>query len=69
MSEAAGETPKPRRRRPRTKQTYRYHKNAVSITVYDPAGQTIPAPVRKMIEESVWSVANAHGLLINIAHE
>ena len=56
-----------RRRRPRSRQTYQYHKNAVSVTVFHPMGETIPASVRKEIDESVWEVANKHRLLINIA--
>lgn len=65
MSEATAK--KPARKRNRTKQTYKHHSNAVCVTVYHPMGDTIPAPVRRAIEESVWAVANEHKLLINIA--
>lgn len=55
------------KKRPRPKQTYKHHKNAVSVTVYHPMGETIPTEVRDAIAESVWAVANEHRLLINIA--
>jgi hypothetical protein len=54
--------------KPHPKQTYKYHVNAVCVSVYSPTGETIPAEVRKEIEDSVWSVANEHRLLINIAY-
>ena len=57
------------KRRPRTKQTYQHHKNAVSVTVYSPTGDTIPVEVRSRIEDSVWAVAQDNQLLINIAYE
>lgn len=57
------------RRRPRAKQTYQHHKNAVSITVYDPTGATIPPAVRGELEQSIFDVALANKLLINIAYE
>lgn len=57
------------RRRPRAKQTYQHHKNAVSVTVYDPTGDTIPAPIRAELEQAVFDVALANKLLINIAYE
>lgn len=60
-------TTKPARKRTRPKQTYRHHTNAVCVTVYHPMGETIPAAVRKEIEESVMNVALANKLLINIA--
>lgn len=48
--------------------TYGKHRiNAVHVTVYDPAGSTIPAEVRKQIEDSVWAIACANHLIINIA--
>lgn len=51
----------------KVKPTYRHRTNAVHVTVYHPAGETIPAEVRKEIEESVWKVAQENKLLINIA--
>jgi hypothetical protein len=56
---------KKKRRKPQ--QTYKWHKNAVSVTVYDPQGQNIPSQVRKEIEDSVFNVALANNLLISIA--
>ena len=56
----------PKRRR-RTTPTYQHKKNAVCVTVFNPTGETIPAEVRKEIEESVWKVAASNKLLINIA--
>jgi hypothetical protein len=58
---------KPKRQRRR--QTYTHHKNAVSISVYDPAGATIPVEIRKELEESVLNAALTNKLLINIAYE
>lgn len=58
------ETPK---RRKRTTPTYQHKKNAVCVTVYHPHGDTIPAEVRKEIEDSVCTVAKHHKLLINTA--
>jgi hypothetical protein len=63
------DTAKQGRRKPRQKQTYTHHKNAVDVTVYHPRGETIPAPVREEIENSVMNAALANGLLINIAYE
>lgn len=63
------ESSKQGRRRPRTKQTYQHHKNAVCVTVYDPNGETIPAEVRDLIERSVFDVALANKLFISIAYE
>lgn len=60
-------TKKPARKRNRPKQTYKHHTNAVCVTVYHPMGETIPAAVRKEIEESVMNVALSNQLLINIA--
>ena len=57
------------RRRPRAKQTYQHHKNAVCVTVYDPNGETIPVEVREKIEQSVFDVALANKLFISIAYE
>lgn len=57
----------PKRKRNRKQLTYKHRINAVSVTVYDPAGSTIPAAVRKQIEESVWQVALENHLIINIA--
>lgn len=57
------------KKRPRRRQTYTHHKNAVSISVYDPTGQTIPVEVRKQLEQSVLDAALANKLLINIAYE
>lgn len=51
----------------KVKPTYKHRVNAVSVTVYHPTGETIPASVRKEIEESVWKVAQENKLLINIA--
>jgi hypothetical protein len=56
-------------KRQRRRQTYQYHKSAVSISVYDPMGATIPVEVRKELEESVLAAALANKLLINIAYE
>lgn len=54
--------------KPKRKQlTYQHKKNAVHVTVYSLTGDTIPAEVRKEIEESVWKVASTHQLVINIA--
>lgn len=61
--------PEKTKKRPRTKQTYTHHKNAVSVTVYSPTGETIPAEARAEVENSVWAVANQYHLLINIAYE
>lgn len=61
--------PEKTKKRPRTKQTYTHHKNAVSVTVYSPTGETIPAEARTEIEDSVWDAAAKWGLLINIAYE
>jgi hypothetical protein len=58
--------PKKKRRKPQ-QTTYRWHKNAISVTVYDPQGQNIPSAVRKEIEDSVFNVALANKLLISIA--
>lgn len=55
------------RRRARVKPTYQHRTNAVCVSVYHPQGETIPAAVRKEIEDSVWKVAAEHKLLINIA--
>ena len=66
MSEVTDAKPRSSKRN-RTKQTYKHHTNAVSVTVYHPMGETIPAEVRRAIENSVWAVANEHKLLINIA--
>lgn len=56
------------RKRPRKQApTYRHRKNAVSVTVYHPQGETIPAKVRDEVAESVTQVALTNGLLINIA--
>lgn len=60
---------KTKSRRPRKKQTYQYHKSAVSISVYDPTGTTIPVDIRKQLEDSVLETALAHKLLISIAYE
>ena len=57
---------KPKRRR-RNQPTYKHRTNAVCVTVHSPTGETIPANVRKEIEESVFNVAIANKLLINIA--
>lgn len=57
---------KPRKRK-RNRQTYQYKANAVSVTVYHPMGDTIPAAIRREIEDSVFAVASENGLLINIA--
>jgi hypothetical protein len=57
------------RRKPRQKQTYAHHKNAVCVTVYNPGGETIPVAVRDEIENSVMNAALKNGLLINIAYE
>lgn len=46
---------------------YKHRTNAVHITVHSPTGETVPAAVRKEIEDSVWKVALEHKLLINIA--
>jgi len=51
----------------KSKPTYRHRTNAVHVTVYHPAGETIPVEVRKAIEDSVWKVAQENKLLINIA--
>jgi hypothetical protein len=59
----------PRGKRSRPKQTYQHHKNAVSISVYDPTGTTIPIEVRQALENSVWELAQVNKLLINIAYE
>lgn len=56
-----------KRRRPRSKQTYKHRKNAICVSVYDPTGATIPAAIRKEIENSVWAVAEKNRYLINIA--
>lgn len=61
--------PEVKRKRPRARQVYQHHKNAVSISVYDPMGETIPADVRKELEDSVWAVAQTNKLLISIAYE
>lgn len=60
---------KPERAKRRTRKypTYQHRMNAVSVTVYSPTGETIPAAVRKEIEESVWAVAQKNQLLISIA--
>lgn len=63
------EQKKPGRKRPRQKQIYMHHKNAVCITVYDPSGATIPLPVRRQLEEAVFQPALANKLFINIAYE
>lgn len=55
------------KRRRRSAPTYQHKKNAVCVTVFNPTGDTIPADVRKEIEESVWKVAAENKLLINIA--
>ena len=55
------------RKRNRTKPSYIHRTNAVCVTVFNPLGETIPAAVRKEIEESVWKVAQENKLLINIA--
>lgn len=55
------------KRRTRTKPTYQHRTNAVCVSVYHPMGETIPANVRKEIEDSVWKVAQENKLLINIA--
>lgn len=57
------------KRRPRKKMTYQHHKSAVSISVYDPTGETIPPDVRALLEQSVLDVALANKLLISIAYE
>jgi hypothetical protein len=57
------------KKRVRKAQTYSHKKNAVSVTVYSPTGDTIPAEARDEIENSVWEVASKHRLLINIAYE
>jgi len=49
--------------------TYRYKKSAISISVYDPTGATIPAEIREALSNSVWAIAQEHKLLINIADE
>lgn len=54
---------KPKRRKP----TYQHRTNAVCVSVYHPRGETIPAEVRKAIEDSVWKIAQENKLLINIA--
>lgn len=64
-----GDEKQGRKKRVRQKQTYQYHKNAVSISVYDPMAQTIPANVREELANSVWKIAQEHKLLINIADE
>jgi phosphoribosylformylglycinamidine (FGAM) synthase PurS component len=56
---------KTRKRRPG--QTYKYHINAICISVYDPQGQTIPSKVRKELEDSVLQVALDNKLLIGVA--
>lgn len=58
------DTPK---RRKRTTPTYQHKKNAVHVTVHDPHGDTIPAEIRKEIEDSVCKIAKDHSLIINIA--
>lgn len=55
------------KKRKRITPTYQHRKNAVCVTVYSLTGQTIPADVRKEIEESVWATAQKNGLVINIA--
>lgn len=62
------ELKKPRKRQ-RAHQTYQYHKNAISVSVYDPTGATIPVEIREQLAQSVFDVAVAHKLLINIADE
>lgn len=57
------------KRRPRRKQVYQHHKNAVSISVYDPTGATIPAEARAELEQSVLDAALKNKLLISIAYE
>ena len=59
--------PDRQKKRPRKQQTYSHKRNAVCVTVYSPTGDTIPAEVRKEIEDSVWQVAQSNKLLINIA--
>lgn len=67
MSESKATSKKPARKRTRPKQTYKHHTNAVCVTVYHPMGETIPAAVRRQIEESVLDVALSNQLLISIA--
>lgn len=55
------------KRRKRTTPTYQHKKNAVCISVFDPRGETIPAEVRKTLEDSVCQVAKEHQLVINVA--
>ena len=57
---------KPKKRR-RKQPIYKHRTNAVHVTVYHPNGETIPAAVRKQIEDSVWQVALENKLLIGIA--
>lgn len=61
------EQAKHKKGRRRNQQTYRHKTNAVSVTLYDPQGQTIPAEVRHQAEQAVLDVALANNLLINIA--
>jgi hypothetical protein len=56
----------PRKRR-RNQPTYKHRTNAVHVTVYSPTGETIPAAVRREIEESVMKVALENKLLIGVA--
>lgn len=51
----------------RKQPVYKYRTNAVHVTVHSPTGETIPAAVRKEIEDSVFNVAFKNKLLINIA--
>jgi hypothetical protein len=59
--------PEPAIKRKRTKPTYSYKQNAVSITLYSLQGETIPADVRKQYEEAASQIALANNLVINIA--
>jgi hypothetical protein len=57
---------KPKRRR-RQQPTYRHRTNAVCLTIHSPTGETIPADIRRALEDAVWAIANENKLLINIA--
>lgn len=56
-----------RKRSPRRKQDYKYHENAICLSVYSLTGDSISAEVREELENVVWAVANREKLVINIA--
>lgn len=60
-------TKKPVRKRTRPKQTYKHHTNAVHLTAYHPMGETIPAPVRRELEEAVMKIVLENSLLMGVA--